>query len=337
LSQFEVRSRIQTPEDLGLPGLPVPGDPDGYPTKDEIADYLERYACHFGLPVLLETGVRSLTRLDGGFRARTDAGEIIDARAVVLATGVFQRPAIPPISHQLSPDVLQLTTGSYKRPAQVPPGRVLVVGDGATGRQIAVELAATHEVLLATGRPRRVSPERILGKSVFWWMDRLGILRASRETRVGEYLMRTDPFPGKALGLRRLRRRGIRMVGRLTHADGKEVGFAGGETAEVDAVIWATGYKDDGKWVTIPEIKDASGGFVYQRGVSPVPGLYFMGRSWQWTRGSALLAGVGDDAAYVASRIAERPPRKMTGETDLVDRSMVTTVATVSFSEDDQT
>ena len=74
-----------------------------------------------------------------------------------------------------------------------------------------MELAATHEVLLATGRPRRVSPERILGRSIFWWMDKLGILRASREMRVGRHLMRTDPFPGKALGLGRLRRRGIRV------------------------------------------------------------------------------------------------------------------------------
>lgn len=294
-----------------LPGLAVPGDPEGYPSKDEVADYLERYACHFGLPVLLETGIRSLTRLDGGFRARTDAGEIIDARAVVLATGAFQRPAIPAISRGLSPDVLQLTTEDYKRPAQVPSGRVLVVGDGATGRQIAVELAATREVLLATGRPRRVSPKRILGKSVFWWMDRLGILRASRETRVGGYLMRTDPFPGKALGLRRLRRRGIRVVGRLSHVDENRVGFAGGEMAEVDAVLWATGYHDDSKWVTIPEVKDTSGNFVHQRGVSPTPDLYLMGRSWQWTRGSALLTGIGDDAAYVASRITERtPPRQ---------------------------
>ena len=107
-------------------------------------------------PVVMETGIRSLTRLDGGFRARTDVGEIIDARAVVLATGAFQWPVVPAISRQLSPDVLQLTPESYKRPAQVPPGKVLVVGDGATGRQIAVELAATHEVLLATGRPRRL-------------------------------------------------------------------------------------------------------------------------------------------------------------------------------------
>jgi putative flavoprotein involved in K+ transport len=158
-----------------LPGLPLPGDPNGYPTKDEMADYLERYASYFDLPVLMETGIRSLTCLNGGFRARTDAGELFDARAVVLATGAFQRSAIPAISRQLSPDVLQLTPETYKRPDQVPSGRVLVVGVGATGRQIAVELAATHEVLLATGRPRRVSPERILGKSVFWWMDRLGI------------------------------------------------------------------------------------------------------------------------------------------------------------------
>ena len=299
-----------------LPGLPLQGDPDGYPGKDEVADYLERYAGHFDLPVLTETGIRSLTRVNEGFRARTDAGEIIDARAVVLATGAFQRPSIPAISRQLSPEVLELTPESYKRPCQVPSGRVLVVGDEATGRQIAVELAIEHEVLLATGRPRRVSPQRILGRSVFWWMDRLGILRASRETRVGKYLMEADPFPGKDLTLGRLRRRGVGVVGRLSRVDGKSVGFASGERAEVDAVIWATGYKDDSRWVAIPEAKDGRGGFVHRRGVSPVPGFYFIGRSWQWTRGSALLHGVGDDAANVASRIAEQMPDRVIVEED---------------------
>ncbi len=289
-----------------LPGLPVAGDPEGYPTKDEIADYLERYAVHFALPVETGTGISGLEQIDGGFRARTDAGETIDARAVVLATGAFQRPAIPAIAQRLSPEVLQLTPESYQHPAQVPPGRVLVVGDGATGRQIAGELAATHEVLLSTGRPRRVSPERILGRSVFWWMDKLGVLRASRESRVGRYLMTTDPFPGKALALTRLRGQGIGVMGRLSQVDGRRVSFAGGETAEVEAVLWATGYRDDGQWVAIPEAKDARGGFIHQRGVSPVPGLYFIGRSWQWTRGSALLTGAGDDASYLLGRIAEQ-------------------------------
>ena len=311
-----------------LPGLPVPGDPDGYPNKDEMADYLEHYANYFELPVSTETGIRSLTQADGGFRARTDAGEIIDARAVVLATGAFQRPAIPAVSRRLSPDIMQLTTESYKRPGQIPPGRVLVVGDGATGRQVAVELAATHEVLLATGRPRRVSPQRILGRSVFWWMDRLGILRASRETRVGRYLMNADPFPGKDLNLGRLRRRGVRVVGRLLGVDGKSVAFADGETAEVDAVIWATGYRDDSRWVSIPEVKDARDGFVHRRGVSAVPGVYFVGRSWQWTRGSALLAGVGDDAAYVVRQIDERLSGKRTENNDQASRSVTNAART---------
>jgi putative flavoprotein involved in K+ transport len=314
-----------------LPGLPLEGDPERYPGKDEIADYLERYAGYFDLPVVMETGIRSLTRVNGGFRARTDAGEIVDARAVVLATGAFQRPAIPMISRQLSPDVAQFTSESYKHPCQVPSGRVLVVGDGATGRQIAVELIDKHEVLLATGRPRRVSPQRILGRSVFWWMDRLGILRASRETRVGRYLMEADPFPGKDLTLGRLRCQGIGVVGRLSHADGKRVGFADDKTAEVDAVIWTTGYEDDGRWVAIPEAKDVCRKFVHRRGVSPISGLYFVGRSWQWTRGSALLAGVGDDASYVASRITERLSGKMTREDDAESGDAAAAAATESF------
>jgi putative flavoprotein involved in K+ transport len=299
-----------------LPGLRLLGDPDGNPGKDEVADYLKHYANHFELPVSTETGIRSLTRVNGGFRARTEAGEIIDARAVVLATGAFQRPAIPAVSRQLASDVMQLTTESYKRPGQIPPGRVLVVGDGATGRQIAAELKATHEVLLATGRPRRVSPQRILGRSVFWWMDKLGILRASRESRVGRYLMNADPFPGKDLNLGRLRLRGVRVVGRLLEVDGKSVRFADGENAEVDAVVWATGYRDESRWVSIPEVKDPHGGFAQLGGVSAVPGLYFIGRSWQRTRGSALLQGVGDDAAYVARRIAKRLPGRMAMEDD---------------------
>jgi len=315
-----------------LPGLPLEGDPDGYPGKDEIADYLERYATHFNLPVLKETGIRSLTHVNGGFRARTDAGELIDARAVILATGAFQRPAIPAISRQLSPDVLQLTTESYKRPDQLPSGRVLVVGDGATGRQLAVELAATHEVLLATGRPRHVSPQRILGRSVFWWMDKLGVLRASRETPIGKYLMKTDPFPGKDLKLGRLQRQGVRVEGRLLDIDGKDLGFASGESAEVDAVVWATGYKDDSRWVAIPEVKDANGVFVHQRGVSTVPGLYIIGRSWQWTRGSALLHGVGEDASYLIGRIAEQLDSRLKAADKAPSRSITTALATTSLS-----
>jgi putative flavoprotein involved in K+ transport len=286
-----------------LPGLAVPGDPEGFPTKDEMADYLETYADHFGLPVTPGTGIRRLERLDGGFRATTEAGEPIGSRAVVLATGAFQRPAIPPVSKGLSDEVAQLTPEDYRTPGQLAAGRVLVVGDGATGRQISLELVANHEVLLAAGRPRRVGRDRILGRSVFWWLDKLGVLRASRESRIGRFLMKADPFPGKHLELDRLRQRGVEVVGRVTQTGGKKISFADGKAGEVDAVVWATGYRDDTGWVAIPEVKDDHGNFMHYRGISPLPNLCFVGRSWQWTRGSALFAGVGQDAAYLTEHI----------------------------------
>jgi putative flavoprotein involved in K+ transport len=221
----------------------------------------------------------------------------------VLATGAFQRPAIPPVSKGLSDDVVQLAPEEYKTPGQLAAGRVLVVGDGATGRQIALELTDNHEVLLAAGRSRRVSPDRILGRSVFWWLDKLGGLRASRESRIGRFLMEADPFPGKHLELDKLHQRGVEVVGRVVQAEGKKVSFADGKAAEVDAVVWATGYRDDTGWVAIPEVKDAQGNFMHYRGISPLPNLCFVGRSWQWTRGSALFAGVGQDAAYLTEHI----------------------------------
>jgi putative flavoprotein involved in K+ transport len=156
-----------------------------------------------------------------------------------------------------------------------------------------------------------VSPDRILGRSVFWWMDKLGVLRASRDSVVGRYLMKADPFPGKGLELKQLQREGVNVVGRVVQAKGKRVSFADGKTAEVDAVLWATGYKDDTDWVAIPEAKDAQGTFLHQRGISPVPNLYFIGRSWQWTRGSALFAGVGEDAAYLTEHIVRHLDRRV--------------------------
>jgi hypothetical protein len=93
------------------------------------------------------------------------------------------------------------------------------------------------------------------------------------------------------------------VVGRLVGAAGRRVSFAGGEMAEVEVVIWATGYRDQSEWVAIPEVKDADGAFVQRRGISPLPNVTFVGRSWQWTRGSALLTGVGADAAYIAQHL----------------------------------
>jgi putative flavoprotein involved in K+ transport len=282
-----------------LPGLPVPGDPETYPTKDEVADYLEVYASHFALPVRLGTGIASLRRTPDGFEATTDDGRILASRAVILANGAFQTPAVPAFAKGLSADVVQLTAATYHRPSDVPAGTVAIVGDGATGRQIALDLAATHRTLLSGGRPRRVGPERILGKSAFWWMEKLGLLAASRDAMVGKYMRRTDPFPGKHLELANLVKHGIESVPRVMAADGRGVTFGDGRAVEVSAVIWASGYRENTTWVDIPEAKDGEGLFSHTRGLTPVSGLYVIGRTWQWSRGSALFYGVGNDARYL--------------------------------------
>lgn len=305
-----------------LPGLSPDGDPDGYATKDEVADYLERYAIRFALPVRLEADVRRLERVDGGFRATLGDGATIKVRAVVIASGAYQLPAIPAVASGFSHDVVQVTPLSYRNPMSVPAGTALVVGDGATGRQIARELAPTHEVLLAGGRGRSLAPDRVLGRSIYWWLDHLRLLRVTRESRIGRRLRLRDAFPGRGLDDAHLRAAGIELVQRLTQADGTTAGFADGTAREVASVIWATGYRDDSGWVHIPQAADERGTFQQSRGLSPIPGLYFVGRRWQTTQGSALLLGVGADAAFIAHEAAGQVPARGLPGPDPMSRSI---------------
>ena len=134
-----------------LPGLAFPAAPDTYPGKDDVADYLQAYAARFELPVRAGTRVTSLTRSDGVYLASAKGGAW-EARQVVVATGPFQVPFIPPIAKQLDPGVRQLHSAEYRNPATMPPGRILVVGAANSGCQIAEELAATHTVELAAGQ-----------------------------------------------------------------------------------------------------------------------------------------------------------------------------------------
>ena len=286
-----------------LPGLALSGAQDGYPGKDEFADYLARYARHFDLPVITGMSIQSLEPHNGGYRATTQDGAVIEARAVVLATGAFQTPSLPSMSGQLSSEVQQFTAENYKHAGHIPPGTVLVVGDGAAGRDIAHDLQGSHNVILATGHARRLLPEQILGKSIWWWLDNLGIVRLSGETALGRYIQKADAFPGKDNTLKKLQGQGVRVLPKLIAAQGHSVTFANGVAAEVTTVIWAIGYRDNSAWVKVPEVKDAHGNFVQQQGIGPLPNFYFIGRPWQRSRGSALIMGVGDDAAWMRDRI----------------------------------
>jgi putative flavoprotein involved in K+ transport len=288
-----------------LSGMAFPAPADTYPTKDPVADYLQAYVAAFDLPVRLDARATSLTRTDEGFEVRTADDTIYRARQVVVATGPFQVPFVPPQARGFDPSVTQVHSADYRNPRALPDGPVLVVGGGNSGFQIAEELAATRTVNLSIATRYPMLPQRLAGRDLFWWLTRLGLLRVTVNSRPGRRMSRRDFVIGT--NRRRLERAGVRFRPRLVDAEGRTVRFADHRLLEdVGVVVWATGYRPDYAWIHIPGVV-REGHVVHRRGVTEVPGLYFLGLSWQHTRGSALLGFVNDDAAYLADRIATGP------------------------------
>lgn len=274
-----------TPRSLSsLPDQPISGDPQGYAGRDEFADYLESYADKFGLPVLSGTKVDHLAGSNGRFKAKLSTGSEMTARSVIVCTGAFQHAVVPNIADNFSPEVAQLTAASYRNPSSVRTGTVLVVGDGASGRDIAVDLSETHEVLLATGKPRRLFPERVLGHSTWTLMDRLGLLSTGPNTVLGRLMKAADPFPDRGRSLKALGKLGIIVKPRLQRAEGRFAIFLDGSRKLVDAVVWAVGYISDDSWNAVP---------------AGTAGLHFLGRPWQRSRASGLILGASRDSGVL--------------------------------------
>ncbi|MEV0158245.1 NAD(P)/FAD-dependent oxidoreductase [Micromonospora sp. NPDC050686] len=288
-----------------LPGLPFPGDPDGYPGKDEVADYLAGYTAHFGLPVRSNCRVTSVRPGPaGGFVVDTTAGPLRAAR-VVVASGAFHTPAVPALARRLDPRVAQVHSSHYRAPAGLPGGNVLVVGGGNTGVQLAAELAGHgRRVTLAAPTLGPVLPQRWAGRDIFWWFSRTGTMRLGPHSRLGARLAAQNPIIGTDVPALLAR---VRRVGRVLDADGDQVVLADGDRSPVDAVVWATGFRPHYPWLHVP-VLDPSGAPVHRDGVTDWPGLYFLGLPWQRSRGSAVLGWVGGDARFLADRLAVGPP-----------------------------
>jgi putative flavoprotein involved in K+ transport len=283
-----------------LPGLPFSGDPDGYPGRDEVIRHLELYASTFELPVALNSPVRLVKPANGSFVL--DLGtRTLDADQVVVATGPFQVPNVPAFAADLAPDVAQMHSTGYRRPSDVPQGTVVVVGGGNTGFQIAKELAATHTVHLAVGSRQTPLPQRLLGRDLFWWLTKTGLIKKTVNSRVGRRARDRDTLIGSST--RDAKRHSVAIEPRVVGGSDRTVTFADGGELDVDAVIWATGYRSDYSWIDVP-VFDQDGRVLHQRGVTDYSGLFFLGLTWQHTRGSALLGWVKDDAEFISERIA---------------------------------
>ncbi len=306
--------RLYTPAKYdGLPGLPFPADPWHYPGKNEVADFLERYAVTFDLPVRTSTRVRRLSRDDAGrFRAELDDG-VVTCDNVVVGTGSFGRtPYLPDLAADLDPSILQLHSSAYRRPEQVRPGRVLVVGASHSGLDIAYELALTHPTTLS-GRDCGQIPVRlgswnarvVLPVVVFAFRHVL-----TRRTPMGRKEMAAVRLHGApALRVKRkdLLDRGVdRTEARVTGVSGGLPQLDDGTVVDAATVVWCTGFRQTFDWIDLPVIGDDGWPREYRGVVESEPGLFFCGLSFQFAMSSMVFWGIGRDTGFVVDRIARR-------------------------------
>ena len=303
--------RLYSPARLdGLPGMPFPASATTFPTKDQMADYLEEYASAFGLPVRGGTRVKRVSRNGDGYVV--DCGDrCLEAKNVVVATGTFGRSYTPEFATHLDPQIVQLHSSEYQNRSQLREGPVLVVGASHSGADVAIDVAGGHRTILCgreTGeipfdieaRPALAVGWRVmsfLARRVLTLRTPIGRKMRPEIRRHGGPLLRFKRADLDAAGVERTTARvaGVRD-GRPELDDGTVLGVAN--------VIWCTGFKQEFSWIDPPVIGQ-DGWPKEERGVvESAPGLYFTGLAFQYAFSSMLILGAGRDAEYVAKHIA---------------------------------
>jgi putative flavoprotein involved in K+ transport len=271
-----------------------------------MAGYLAHYAGHFAIPVRCGVKVERLDRTHGGFELITGAGTI-RAERVVLATGAHAVPRIPGFARELAPTIRQLHSSEYRNPASLPPGDVLVVGAGTSGVELAIEIAGHRRTSIA-GRPTFHVPDGLLRHAgdLYWWFIHNLLTVRTPMGRKAQPAVRGGGAPLIRVSVEDLDVAGVERVPRVSGVSEGRPRLADGRVLQVSTVVWATGFRPEFGWVSFP-MTDESGWPAGSRGVSSmVPGLYFVGMPFQYGLTSALVGGVGRDAAFVAERIARR-------------------------------
>lgn len=312
--------RLFTPARFdGLAGMPFPAPSHTFPTKDEMADYLESYAARFHLPVELGVRVDRLYREDGRFIVMS-GDRRLESDNVVVAMSSFQKPHVPPFAPQLAPGIVQFHSMDYRNPSQLRPGGVLIVGSGNSGAEIAMDVAHSHPTWMS-GRDTGHIPFRIDGiasqiaSPLFFRFVAHRVLtthtpigRKARAQLVhhGDMLIRVKPKDLTAAGVQRV----PKIVG---VRDGLPL-LEDGRVLDVTNVIWCTGFDPSFSWIDLPVFHD--GEPTQERGVvASTPGLYFVGLKFLYAVSSTQIHGVERDARYVVERIAERSKPSSPGMT----------------------
>lgn len=287
-----------------LPGRPMPGDPDRYPLRDEIVDYLRDYASHLDVDIRYGRTVTRVEHPQGRFLLTTADGARFEAGALVCATGGFTRPHRPALPGAADFTGTVTHTADYRSPAPFTGQRVVVVGGGNSGVQIAAELADVARVSLAVRAPVAWADQRPLGRDVHWWFVRSGLDAAPlrRVWEKGPTLVNDDGRYRAAFASGNPDEREM-----FTHLSQDKVTWSDGSVEEVDSLVLATGYRPALDYLSGTGALDGQGRPLHRGGVSAtVPGLGYVGLEFQRSFSSATLRGVGRDARHVLRRLRPR-------------------------------
>ena len=306
--------RLFTPaRHAGLDGMPCPALTFSFPTKNEMADYLEAYARKFALPVRLGVRVDRVSRLADKFLV-VAGDQQFEAENVVIAMAHYQRPRIPPFAAQLAPGIVQFHSLEYRNPAQLQAGDALIVGAGNSGAEIAREVVQSHRTWLAGPGTGQV-PFRIDGLASRLALSRL-VLRVvfhrvlSVATPIGRKVR--PKMLRKAAPLIRVKRRDLVAAGvvRVPRMVGVRNGLPlleDGRVIDVANVVWCTGFDPGFSWIDLP-VFSSNGEPQHRAGIVDAErGLYFVGLHFLYAFSSDMIHGVGRDAARIAQAVSSAP------------------------------
>jgi putative flavoprotein involved in K+ transport len=306
--------RLFTPAKFdGLVGMPFPAPPDTFPTKDQMADYLEAYAARFQLPVRTSTRVERLCRRGTRYLIKTSAGEL-QADQVVIAMANYQQHKLPPFAAELAPGIVQLRSSDYRNLRQLQPGGVLLAGAGNSGSELALEVARGGHPTWMAGRDTGHLPFRIasfLGRKFLARMllrfvfhrlltirSPLGRLARPKILGHGGPLIRVQPKDLAAIGVQR--------VGRVVGVQEGKPLLEDGRVLDVANVIWTNGYHPGFSWIDLGDLDllDERGEPRHVGGTVPgAPGLYFVGLGFLYSMSSSMIHGVSRDAGRIAKAL----------------------------------